>query len=84
MTKSKEQLIANCTNKHDRKLIIKDLEKHEKIMNKSHTLTLIAAFFTFIGFAGLLFNDYFILSFIPVFPLMGIVLFYNLKESGIV
>ncbi len=80
---SKKELIVNCTNEHDRKLVIKELEKHEKIINKSYTLMMIATFFTVIGFVGLPFNDYFILSFIPVFPLMFIVMFYNLKASGL-
>ena len=81
--KTKEEIISNCTNEHDRKLVIKHLEEYEGRLDKSYILMWIATFFTVIGFVGLQFNDYFILSFIPVFPLMFIAMFYNLKGSGL-
>ena len=83
MKTSKEELLSNCTNKHDKKLMEKELDKFEKIQKKAHLLMWITTFFIIIGVVGLQFNDYFILSFIPVFPLMLGAMYYNFKSSGL-
>lgn len=85
MKKTKEQILRDCTNGHDRKLLIKEFDKWEKTHNKARILMLIATFFTLIGIAGLCSgNNYFVFSFIPVYPLMFIAMIYNLKGSGLV
>lgn len=83
MKKSYKEIIENATNDHDRKLMIKELDKFDRIYNKSITLMWIATFFTIVGIFGIQFNEYFILSFIPVFPLMLIVQLNMLKSSGL-
>jgi len=71
MKKTKEQILRDCSNEHDRKLLIKGFNRWEKTHNKARILMLIATFFTLVGIAGLcLGNNYFLFSFIPVFPLL--------------
>lgn len=81
--KTKEEIIANATNDHDRELMRKSLDEFDKIHNQSTTLMWIASFFTVVGMLGMGFNPYFVLSFIPVFPLIAIVMFRNLKSVGL-
>ena len=86
MDKKAKQLIENCEDEHDRELMRKSLEKFDKSYGICVTLMWIATAFAAVGIFGLniLKNDYFILAFIPVFPLMFIVMVYNLKNVGIV
>ena len=85
MKKTKEQILRDCTNEHDRKLMIKEFDRSEKIYNKSILLMGISLFFTTIGIGGIfLISDYFILSFIPVFPLMFWAQLNLLKGSGLI
>ena len=85
MNKLQEEIIGNCTNEHDRKLMIKELDRWEKIHSKSTLLTQIAFFFITVGAGGIfLISDYFILSFIPVFPLMFWAQINLLKGSGLI
>ena len=82
--KTKEEIINECDNEHDKELLIKEFSRWEIIHGKAEKLMWIATLFIVIGILGLFFNDYFILSFIPVFPLMFIAMFYNLKGSGLI
>jgi len=84
MKKTKEQILIECTNEHDRKLIQRELDKFENIQKNSHALMMGASLFTVLGIIGLSFGeDYSILCFIPVFPLMLVAMYYNFKSSGL-
>lgn len=86
MKKTKEQILKDCTNEHDRKLLIKGFDRGEKIYNKSRLLLGIALFFLVVSIFGVvvLENEYFLFSFIPVFPLLIWSQVNILKGSGLI
>ena len=86
MKKTKEQILRDCTNEHDRKLLVKEFNRWEKIHNKSRLLLGIALFFLIVGIFGVIVleNDYFLLSFFPVFPLLVWAQLNMLKGAGLV
>ena len=73
--KTKEEIISNATNEHDKELMRKDLDRFEKSRSKSDILMMWAVFFTIVGIVGLFFNEWFILSFLPVLLLVYFSLF---------
>jgi len=57
VNKKQIDLIENCTNEHDRKLMIKSLDKHNKIMNKAHSAMGLSIVSFIIMFFGLHFES---------------------------
>ena len=48
-----QELIKNCTNEHDRKLMIVELDKHNNLMGKAHFaigLAIVSFLIMFVGF----------------------------------
>ena len=84
--KKKEQILKDCTNEHDRKLLIKGFDRWEKIHNKSRLLLGITLFFLVVGIFGVIVleNNYFLFSFIPIFPLLIWAQYKILKGSGLI
>ena len=78
---NKEKLLANATNKHDRELMRKDLEKFEKKERITNISLGIAIILVFIGgFGIILISDYFVITFLPVLIL---VIFAQLNLAGL-
>ncbi len=80
----KEELLANATNDHDRELMRRDLDKFHRTHDKATLSMTAAVLFTVLGIIGLsLGEDRSILFFIPVFPLIFVAMYYNLKSTGL-
>lgn len=77
--KKQQELIHNCTNDHDRKLMVKSLDKHNKIMDKAHILIGLSFISIFIMFIGLKFELWW--SIIPTLIIVPITNFYVMFVS---
>lgn len=65
--KTKEEVLSNATNEHDRKLMEKELDRFEKVERVSHILIGVAIVLGIIGISGIYYiNDYFIISLLPI------------------
>ena len=82
---TKEELLANATNEHDRELMREELYKFEKVQSKSYTLIGIAIFLGFVGIFGMNFiNDYFIISLLPIPFLLIFAQLNMIKGIGVI
>ena len=84
MAKTKEEILMNCDNKNDRDLLIKSFKKIEKKKTEMGKIIGVGIAFALIGIFGIQFNNWFIISFIPVSPLMFWAMMLNLKGAGLV
>lgn len=78
---TKEEILTNATNEHDRKLMERHLDKFEKVESRSQILIGVGVVLGIIGFLGISYiNDYFIIALIPV-PILLIFAQLNLMRG---
>ena len=82
--KTKEEVLLNVTNKHDRELMRKDLDKFEKVESRTQLAIGFAVVLGVIGIGGMYYiNDYFIITLLPVPFLLIFAQLNMLKGSGL-
>lgn len=82
---TKEELLANATNEHDRELMRKHLDRFEKVQRKTNIIIGIVSFLGFVGIFGMIFiNDYFIISLLPIPFLLIFAQLNMMKGIGVI
>lgn len=80
----KEELIQNCTNEHDRKLMIKALERNDKRMIKSYLMIGLCVLLGVISFSLYFLGfEYGLIGIIPIPFILVAIQVKQLKEVGL-
>lgn len=85
MTKTKEEILSNCDNEHDKRLLEKAFAKIEKREKKIHKIMGAIIILSIVGIGGAKFiNEYFFLLLLPTPFLMAWVMKITLEGAGLV
>jgi len=84
MSKSKEQIISGCSDKHDRDLMTKYFEERDKKRRPITIAMWIATLLAATGIIGIQFNEYFVISFMFVFPFLFYAMFKNFSSVWLI